>query len=300
MRDDVVKGALGMKNSGLLLLMVMSLIIFSLGCSGGFVNSSEVGTGKTTLSETQNNVITSIAETLPVTSAAPETGQTALPETPVSSATTTGKPAVTVPDVPVNGQISLPVPRTDSDVSIEEAILGRRSVRSFTGEAVTLEQISQLLWAAQGITDSAHGGRSAPSAGARYPLTVYVVIGNATGIQPGVYRYEPKGHMLTKLMDGDLRQTFYQKAITQASVKEAAVDFIITGKFGKLTDKYGDRGIRFTDLEAGHAAQNLCLQAVALKLGVVTAGSFDDALVRAFLKIAEDETPLYVIPAGNI
>lgn len=197
-----------------------------------------------------------------------------------------------------NGEITLPEPQKDSDTSIEEALLGRRSVRDFSEGPVTLEQISQLFWAAQGINRD-DGGRTAPSAGALYPLTVYVVIGNADGILPGLYKYEPEGHKLTRVLEGDLRQPLSQAALGQPSVRQAAVDFVITGKYEIITPKYGERGIMYTFLEAGHAAQNICLQAVGLKLGVVTIGAFDDAGVRQVLGLSADETPLYIIPAGN-
>jgi SagB-type dehydrogenase family enzyme len=194
--------------------------------------------------------------------------------------------------------ILLPEPKYDSDTSIEEALLTRRSVRSFNGEAVTLEQLSQLLWAAQGITGST-GGRTAPSAGALYPLTVYAVVGDVKGILQGIYKYDPVLNRLTRLKADDRRQELAQAALGQASVKQAAVDIVITGKYEVITSRYGERGIRFTHLEAGHAAQNICLQAVGLKLGAVTVGAFDDAGVQIVLGLPEDETPLYIIPVGN-
>ena len=196
-------------------------------------------------------------------------------------------------------QIVLPEPRKDSDISIEEALLGRRSVRNFGSEAVTLQQLGQLLWAGQGIT-STDGKRTAPSAGALYPLKVYAVIGNVDGAVAGVYKYEPLTHTLTRIMDGDQRQSLSQAAMGQTSVKQGAIDIVITGVYEKVTSKYGERGIRFVHLEAGHAAQNICLQAVSLKLGTVTVGAFDDANVQKVLNLPEDEIPLYIIPAGNV
>ncbi len=197
-----------------------------------------------------------------------------------------------------NGKLILPEPAKDSDTSLEEALSGRRSVRSFGVKAVTLNQLSQLLWAAQGITSSS-GGRTAPSAGALYPLKVYVAAGNVDTLAAGLYVYEPKDHTLTKVKDGDFRQALSQAALSQPSVKQAAVDFVITGNYEKITSKYGEKGVRFTHLEAGHAAQNLCLQAVGLKLGAVTVGAFDDAAVQKALELPAAETPLYIIPAGN-
>ena len=176
-------------------------------------------------------------------------------------------------------RISLSEPRYDSDVSIEEALLNRRSVRQFSSEPLTLEEVSQLVWAAQGITDP-RGLRTAPSAGALYPLELYVVVGNIEDLTEGVYRYSPQEHELEKVLDGDLRADLSEAAMGQASVRGAAVDIVITAVYERTTVQYGDRGIRYVHLEAGHAAQNLCLQATAMDLGIVTAGAFSDDQVK--------------------
>ncbi len=194
--------------------------------------------------------------------------------------------------------VALPAPATDSDTSLEEVLLARRSVRSFSDKAVTLEQLSQLLWAGQGITDPA-GKRTVPSAGGLYPLKIYVVIGSIEGVAAGVYVYEPATHSMTRVIEGDRRETLTQAALGQASVRQAALDIVITGTYEITTSKYGERGIRYVQLEAGHAAQNICLQAVGLKLGAVTIGAFDDSSVQKALDISEDATPLYIIPVGN-
>jgi len=195
-------------------------------------------------------------------------------------------------------EIMLPEPQRDSDTSIEEALLGRRSVRSYGATAVTLEQLSQLLWAAQGITDPS-GKRTAPSAGALYPLKVYAVVGNVESLAAGVYAYDPAAHSLAKLVDGDHRQDLAQAALNQPSVGQAAIDIVITAVYEITTVKYGERGIRYVHMEAGHAAQNVCLQAVGLKLGAVPVGAFDDAGVQKLLELPEDEIPLYIIPLGS-
>jgi SagB-type dehydrogenase family enzyme len=199
---------------------------------------------------------------------------------------------------PETGSIALPAPQKDSDTSLEEALQNRRSVRSYSTQPLTLEQAGQLLWAAQGVTGP-NGQRTAPSAGAIYPLKVYVVIGNVDNIAPGLYVYEPSSHSLMKLKDGDLRGDLAKAAMNQSAVRQAAADFVITGNYDKISAKYGDRAERFTDLEAGHAAQNLCLQAVGLKLGAVTIGSFYDSDVQEFLGAPKNETPLYILPVGN-
>lgn len=193
--------------------------------------------------------------------------------------------------------ITLPEPRHDSDISVEKSMLSRRSIRSFTSEPLTLVEVSQLLWAAQGITDSA-GRRTAPSAGALYPLEIYVVAGNVKDLSAGVYSYKPDVHQLMKVMDGDIRAKLAGAALGQDSVRSGAISCVITAIYERTTVKYGDRGIRYVHIEVGHAAQNLCLQAVALDLGAVTVGAFDDEQVADVMNLPEDEQPLYIIPVG--
>ena len=194
--------------------------------------------------------------------------------------------------------IDLPEPQHDSGVSIEQSLLNRRSIRSYTGEPLTLQGVSQLLWAAQGITDP-RGFRTAPSAGALYPLEVYVLVGEVQNLPPGVYRYEPGGHQLVKTMDGDRRAGLASAALRQGCVKEGAIAFVFTGVYERTTGKYGDRGIRYVHIEVGHAAQNLCLQATAMGLGAVTVGAFYDEQVTKLLNLPEKERPLYIIPIGR-
>jgi len=204
----------------------------------------------------------------------------------------------TVSSTEVVMKITLPEPVYDSETSLEEALLARRSVRDFNEESVTLQQLSQLLWAGQGITDPS-GKRTAPSAGALYPLKLYVVAGNVEGLAVGIYEYEPETHTLVKIMDGDQRQSLAQAALGQTSVENGAINIIITAIYEITTVKYGERGIRYVHMEAGHAAQNICLEAVVLKLGAVTVGAFDDAGVQQVLQLHDDEVPLYIIPLGN-
>ena len=197
-----------------------------------------------------------------------------------------------------DGVIKLPEPQHDNEVSIEQSMLQRRSIRSYTGEPLTLGEVSQLLWAAQGITD-ARGHRTAPSAGALYPLEVYLVVGDVENLAPGVYEYEPKEHELVLLMDGDKRRELASAALGQSSVATGAVDVVITAVYKRTTVKYGERGIRYIHIEVGHAAQNLVLQATAMKLGAVTVGAFSDEGVADVLNLPADETPLYIIPVGR-
>jgi SagB-type dehydrogenase family enzyme len=193
--------------------------------------------------------------------------------------------------------IKLPAPSLHGNTSVEEALLNRRSVREFKDEPLTLQEVSQLLWAAQGITGM---GRTAPSAGALYPLEVYVAIGNVEGVAPGVYRYSPGENELKKTAGGDKRQELCDAALGQASVKNGAADIVIAGVYGRTTEKYGERGVRYVHMEAGHAAQNVCLQAVSLHLGTVTIGAFYDDRVKNATGMRGDEQPLYVMPVGRI
>jgi SagB-type dehydrogenase family enzyme len=193
--------------------------------------------------------------------------------------------------------ITLPAPRLTGPVSLEESLNARRSVREFTDEPLSLLEVSQLLWAAQGIT-SPTGGRTAPSAGGLYPLEIYLVAGTVRNLPAGIYHYVPDGHQLSLISAGDYLQKLSQASLGQKAVAAAAVDLVISSVYDRTTKKYGERGVRYADIEAGHAAQNIVLQAVAIRLGAVTIGAFDDIQVKKLLSLAEVETPLYVIPVG--
>jgi len=205
------------------------------------------------------------------------------------------RPAVAAAPGP---EITLPPPRTESGTSLEAAILKRRSVRTYREEPLTLAEIAQLLWAAQGVT-GAGGLRTAPSAGALYPLEILVVTGNVTELVPGVYRYRPVGHTLTRIREGDVRKDLAGAALGQAVVRDAPVVIVIAGIPERTTGKYGERGVRYVHMEAGHSAQNVCLQATSLGLGTVTVGAFDDREVHEVLGLDPGEEPLYLIPVGR-
>jgi SagB-type dehydrogenase family enzyme len=194
--------------------------------------------------------------------------------------------------------IRLPAPALKGEVSLEETLVNRRSAREYAATPLSLGNISQLLWAAQGIT-AQWGGRTAPSAGGIYPLEVYLVTGNAEGLTPGVYQYRPAGHDIVKIKDGDMRENLARAALDQTWVKDGAIDIVITAVYARTTGKYGSRGQRYADMEAGHAAQNICLQATALNLGLVTVGAFSDERVTGLLGIPASEVPLYIIPVGR-
>jgi SagB-type dehydrogenase family enzyme len=195
-------------------------------------------------------------------------------------------------------RIKLPEPKYIGVMSVEEAILKRRSVRVFRDGPVSLAELSQLIWAAQAVTGT-RGLRTAPSAGALYPLELYVVAGNVTGLPQGLYKYDPERHELLNLAKGDRRNDLCEAALGQSSIRRAALILILSGVYGRTTAKYGERGIRYVHMEAGHAAQNVYLQAVTLQLGTVVIGAFSDRNVKALLKMTDGEMPLYIMPVGR-
>lgn len=148
------------------------------------------------------------------------------------------------------------------------------------------------MWAAQGISRKSTGFRTAPSAGALYPLEIFLVKSD------GVFHYIPDGHKLVKLDSDDLRSNLMKACLFQSFVAEAPVDIVITAIYERTTIKYGKRGIRYVHLEAGHACQNILLQAIALGLGAVSVGAFNDSYIQKLLKLPNDYIPLYVVPAG--
>ena len=194
--------------------------------------------------------------------------------------------------------ISLPDPHFDSETSIEKSLFERRSVRQYKDKALTLGDLSQLLWAAQGVT-SRRGYRTAPSAGALYPLEIYIAAGKVSDLTPGIYKYEPDEHKLVKTCEGDRRRDLWHAALEQSPIKNAPVVLVFCAIYERTTRKYGERGIRYVHMEVGHAAQNVCLQAISLGLGTVVIGAFNDKEVKRVLKLEADEWPLCIMPAGR-
>lgn len=192
-----------------------------------------------------------------------------------------------------NAMHDLPDPRQESQMSLESAIAGRRSIRDYRDRALTDDELSQLLWAAQGITDSRRGLRAAPSAGATYPLETYAVTAN------GVHRYHPAEHRLEKLSDEDHRPALAAAALGQASVQRAPLVIVFSAVPERTTRRYRERGRMYIHMEAGHAAQNVHLQAVALGLGSVPIGAFDPEQAASVLGIPDQEKILYLVPVGE-
>lgn len=189
--------------------------------------------------------------------------------------------------------VKLPPPCERSQISLEETLRRRRSIRAFDATPLTIDAIGQLLWAAQGITEKTAGLRTAPSAGALYPLEIYVVM------ELGVYHYLPHHHEMTRTRDADIRKELWRAALRQEPVREAPVVFVIAGVFARTTWKYGERGRRYVYMEAGHATQNLLLQATALGLGAVPLGAFHDEQVEKLMKLPANQRALYLVPVGR-
>jgi SagB-type dehydrogenase family enzyme len=198
------------------------------------------------------------------------------------------------------GLIQLPKPAFDGTVSVERAIRERRTIRAFRPDPLEMVQLSQLLWAAQGITDERRGFRTAPSAGAFYPLDVYAVVGEGgvEGLGAGIYRYHPTGHSLETIDTGDRRREVASAALSQMWIATAPVIFVITAEYERITRKYGERGIRYAQIEVGHVGQNIFLQAGALGLGAGIVGAFRDASVAEAITASKGHEPLIIIPIG--
>ena len=186
--------------------------------------------------------------------------------------------------------VKLPDPEF-TDRSVEECIELRRSIRNYDEKALSLQQISNILWSAQGLTDDKHGFRAVPSAGATYPLIVFVAK------KDGLYRYIPESHGLKQEVERDIRKDIANAALGQGFISDAGAVIIIAAIYERTTQRYGERGVRYVHIEAGHCAQNIHLEAVALGLGSVPVGAFDDGKLGGLLEL-EREKPLYIIPVG--
>lgn len=200
-----------------------------------------------------------------------------------------------------NGKvIKLPTPSFKSSISIEEALLYRRSKRFYKDLPLNTQELSQILWASQGISDPDYKFRTCPSAGALYPLEVYISILKVEGVEPGIYKYIPEKHEITQLYKNHKRDELYEASLKQEWVKWAPVVIIICASFYKTKARYGERGIRYIYIETGHCAQNIYLQCVSLGLGTVAVGAFDDDEISKILNLPKFEFPTYLMPIGKI
>jgi SagB-type dehydrogenase family enzyme len=196
-----------------------------------------------------------------------------------------------------SNKVLLPSPKTVGKISLEETLTKRRSIRSYKKDSLTLEEVSQLLWAAQGITQNKWGGRTAPSAGATYPLEIYIIVNRVNGLESGLYHYFYREHVLKLIKAKNLSKELCAASLRQEMIEKAAINIIITAEYSRTTDRYGERGRRYVHMEVGHVGQNIYLQAQALGLGTVVVGAFNDEKVQSLLGI--DEEVLYIMPVGR-
>jgi SagB-type dehydrogenase family enzyme len=193
-----------------------------------------------------------------------------------------------------NKIINLPDPKILGKMSVEESIFRRRSEHSFLPNELTMDQISQLLWSAQGITDKGWGFRAAPSSGALYPLTLYIMK------KDGIYKYIPDGHKLSQISGQDSRPSIVRASLGQSFIGEAPLVIIIAGNYRIVEAKYGQRSYRYLNMEIGHVAENIALQSVALGLVSVTVGAFWDDVVAKTLELPDTQDPFYILPVGYL
>ncbi len=219
------------------------------------------------------------------------------------------QPALTAPPTPLHVEVKvnksvilLPYPSLKGNISVEEALLMRRSVRDYLPKPLTLKQLAQILWAAQGITELRYKFRAAPSAGATYPLEVYVVVksGGVEGVKAGIYKYDVDTHSLLLVKEGDFSKELAKAALDQEWVLEAPVNIVIVAEYERTTRYYGSRGYQYVHMEVGHVGQNIYLQAVALNLGTVAVGAFYDDKVAGILDLPANYRPLYIMPVGAV
>ena len=195
--------------------------------------------------------------------------------------------------------IKLPPPVIRGGMPLAEALKDRRTVRSFASRPLDLGQISQLLWSADGTSDS-RGLRTSPSAGATYPLDLYLVVGErgVKDLPAGVYHYQVAAHALTPVAPGDVRAAVARASLHQGWMAQAPVLVVITGEYRRCTARYGERGVRYTHMEAGNVSQNLFLAAEALGLGAGIVGAFEDQALARAAQLPPAHEPLLVMPVG--
>jgi SagB-type dehydrogenase family enzyme len=195
--------------------------------------------------------------------------------------------------------VQLPAPRLDGDVSLERSIVERRSIREFSDAPLTLDELSSLLWSISGVTDEETGFRATPSAGALFPLELWVLVSRVDGLEPGAWRYVVGEHTLSKATDGDKAQAFSAAAFNQPCIAAAAVSIVLAADYERLRVKYFDLSERLAWLEMGHAAQNASLQAVTLGLGAVCIGAMNVEQVREMTDMGAEFDPVYAVSVGR-
>lgn len=196
--------------------------------------------------------------------------------------------------------MKLPRPKTEGVMSVEQALGQRRTVRSFSAQALHGDQLSQLLWAAQGITGVTGFKRTAPSAGALYPMDIYAVLGpdSVIRMEAGVYHFEPGDRSLSPISQRDTRGAVARACLSQMWMAKAPLHLVITAEYRRITGKYGNRGVRYAMIESGHIAQNIFLQAEALGLKAGIVGAYHDEELAEILNLPRTHEPLLVMPVG--
>ena len=199
-------------------------------------------------------------------------------------------------------EIALPSPSYKGTISVEEALKARRTHRSFQSRPLTLKQFSQILWGAYGVTAQKYGSflKTAPSAGALYPLDIYGVVGQG-GVEtlaPGVYHFRPENHAVDLVKEGDLRAQVARQALQQMWMAKAPLMLVITGEYNRSSIKYGPRGVIYTHIEAGHVGQNIFLQAEAIGLKAGIVGAFNNRGVITTMGLPPSHDPLLIMPVG--
>ena len=204
------------------------------------------------------------------------------------------------------GEVKLPKPSFTGTMSVEAAMVAKKSVRNFSSTPLTLGQVSQLLWSANGnlAYDAVSGATTkvVPSAGALYPLEIFLLSGKdtVTGLPAGVHQYKPATNNLETISSGDSRASLAQAALSQLWLARAPAIIVIAAAFGRTTSKYGPEvGARFVLMEAGNSNQNLYLQAAALGLRAGTVGAFQDGPVAAAIKLPKGISPLLIVAVGS-
>ncbi|MEZ0289849.1 MAG: SagB/ThcOx family dehydrogenase [Sulfolobales archaeon] len=203
-------------------------------------------------------------------------------------------------------EIFLTIPYIKSRVYLEEALLNRKSYRDWKREPIDIEDLSIILWSSYGVVENIDGWfrRTSPSAGATYPMEIYVVVGSesirfrGSFLEAGVYKYNPVRHSLKLVRKGDFREELYRAALYQEWVRDAPVSIVICAVYERTTRVYGERGYRYVYMEAGHVGQNIYLMTTALGLGTVAIGAFIDSEVARVINAERDESPLYIFPVG--
>lgn len=209
--------------------------------------------------------------------------------------------------------IELPAPSFDGSTSVENALLTRRSERVYLQNAIKFEDLSQILWAAQGVTreidtvprvfigEKWFGGvRTAPSAGALFPIELYIAAGNVENIDPGLYKYNALNHTLIKIMDGDKREEVRKAALGQSAVKNGPACIIVAANIGRTEYKYKSRASQYVYIESGAVCQNIYLQCNTLGIGTVLIGAIREDPMKIALGLPDSETPIAVMPIGYL